>query len=130
MLYESTGDIMSEKEKIQKFLEKNYNYILTKDIIDLGIDKKNIPKFVNEGILKKVYHGIYMNPNVMEDEYYIIQLRYPSAIFSYNTAFFRKTTLDRSKNPCYITSVKLKPAEYKGRKTDDFFLHKARRSCI
>ena len=28
-----------------------------------------------------------MNPNVLEDEYYVIQLRYPSAIFSYNTAF-------------------------------------------
>lgn len=78
---------MSEKEKIKEYLNKNNNYIMTKDIIDLGIDKKNIPKLVSEGILKKVHHGIYMNPNLMEDEYYTIQLRYPSAIFSYNTAF-------------------------------------------
>ncbi len=87
MMYESTGVIMFEKEKIEKFLEKNHNYIMTKDIIDLGIDKKHIPNFLNEGVLKKVNHGIYMSPNVMEDEYYVIQLRYPSAIFSYNTAF-------------------------------------------
>ena len=40
MLNESTGDIMSEKEKIQKFLKENHNYIMTKDIINLGIDKK------------------------------------------------------------------------------------------
>ena len=87
MLNESTGDIVSEKEKIQKFLKENHNYILTRDIINLGIDKKNIPKMVDDGEIKKVNHGIYMSPNVMEDEYYIIQLRYPDAVFSYNTAF-------------------------------------------
>ena len=68
MLNESTGDIVSEKEKIQKFLKENHNYVLTRDIINLGIDKKNIPKMVDDGEIKKVNHGIYMSPNVMEDE--------------------------------------------------------------
>lgn len=77
---------MNDEEKIESFLKKNNNYIRTRNIINLGIDKKSIPKYVDEGIIKKVYHGIYMNPDIMEDEYYIIQLRYPSAIFSYNTA--------------------------------------------
>lgn len=78
---------MLEKEKIQKYFKKNNNYITTKDIVNLGIDKKNIPKMIEEGIIKKVCHGIYMNVDTLEDIYYIIQLRYPDAVFSYNTAF-------------------------------------------
>ena len=46
MLNESTGDIVSEKEKIQKFLKENHNYILTRDIINLGIDKKIFLKWL------------------------------------------------------------------------------------
>ena len=78
---------MTEKEKIFNFFKENNNYIMTKDIINLGIDKQNIPKLIETGIIKKVFHGIYMNPSVLEDEYYILELRYPNIVFSYNTAF-------------------------------------------
>lgn len=108
MLNESTGDIMSEKEKIKKFLKENHNYILTKDIINLGIDKKNIPKMVDAGEIKKVNHGIYMSPSVMEDEYYIIQLRYPDAIFSYNTAFHIMNMTNLTPSIIDITTLRKK----------------------
>mgnify|MGYP004540666877 FL=1 len=108
MLNESTGDIMSEKEKIKIFLNENHNYIMTKDIINLGIDKKSIPKMIEDGEIKKVNHGIYMSPNVMEDEYYIIQLRYPDAIFSYNTAFHIMNMTNLTPSKIDVTTLRKK----------------------
>ena len=75
------------EEKIIKYLKEHNNYIMTNELERIGVDKRNIYKYLENGVLRKVSHGIYMNPNVLEDEYYIIQLKYPSAIFSYNTAF-------------------------------------------
>ena len=99
---------MSEKEKIKIFLNENHNYIMTKDIINLGIDKKSIPKMIEDGEIKKVNHGIYMSPNVMEDEYYIIQLRYPDAIFSYNTAFHIMNMTNLTPSKIDVTTLRKK----------------------
>jgi len=80
------GVNMSNEELVNKKFEKN-NYITTNDLINMGITKTSITKLLEEGVLKKVGHGIYMKPDILEDEYYLIQLRYPKTVFSYNTAF-------------------------------------------
>lgn len=106
MVYESSVIDVNINEKVSLFLKNNNNYILTKEIIDLGINKRNIPKLINDGIIKKVSHGIYMYPNVLEDEYYIIQLRYPKSVFSYNTAFHIMNMTNLTPTEIDITSVR------------------------
>lgn len=96
---------MLEKEKIYSYFKKNNNYITTKEIEKLGIDRRIIPQLIKNGYIRKVNRGIYMNPNFMEDEYYIIQMRYPSAIFSYNTAFHIMNMTNRTPSEIDITSV-------------------------
>ena len=100
------GETMFENKMIIKFLKKNHNYITTNELESLGIDKRDIPKYIDNGTIKRVYHGIYMNPNIMEDEYYIIQMRYPSAIFSYNTAFHILNITNMTPSKIDITSVR------------------------
>lgn len=95
------GEIMN---KVAKYLKANNNYIMTKDLIKLGIDKHNITKLIEEGIIKKVCHGIYMDPKVMEDNYFILQLRYPNTIFSYNTAFHIMNMTDQIPSKLDITT--------------------------
>lgn len=97
---------MNKENLIEKNLKQNNNYITTADIVNLGIDKKYIPKLISEGILKKVGHGIYMNPNVLEDEYYIIQLRYPKSVFSYNTAFHILNMTNLTPSEIDMTSIR------------------------
>lgn len=87
MLYESNGDFMNNEEKIIGFLKKNNGYISTSDFLMLDISKPMINKFIDSGLIRKVSHGLYINNELMEDEYYIIQRKYSFAIFSYNTAF-------------------------------------------
>lgn len=96
---------MSDEELVNHELENN-NYITTNDLINIGISKINITKLVEKGILKKVSHGIYMRPDILEDEYYLIQLRYPKTVFSYNTAFHILNMTNLTPSKIDITSIR------------------------
>lgn len=78
---------MNKSEIVKEFLNNNNGYISTADFVKIGIRKSQIPKYVQSGLVRKVYYGLYIDNNLFEDEYFIIQKKYPSAIFSYNTAF-------------------------------------------
>lgn len=75
------------KEKLKNILNDNNGYVTTKLLEANGIKKQYIPSFIEKNLLKKIAHGIYINPEIIEDEYYILQLRYKDIVFSYNTAF-------------------------------------------
>lgn len=77
---------MGNKEKVIEFLNNNHGYITTAEFISLGISKPIIQKFLNEGLVERVSYGLYMDSKIFKDEYYILQKKYPLAIFSYNTA--------------------------------------------
>lgn len=86
-MYKSKKEIiMKKEERLQEFLEQNNGYISTTELLELNIYKSQIHSYIDKGIIEKVCHGLYMNTNNFKDEYYIIQKKYPSAIFSYNTA--------------------------------------------
>ncbi len=78
---------MSNEEKIRNFLKQNNGYITTADFISLGIGRHLIPNFINVGLVRKVAHGLYIDNQLLEDPYYILQKKNPYAIFSFNTAF-------------------------------------------
>lgn len=78
---------MKREKELIKFLNNNNGYITTAELVSLNISKPRIQYFINKGIIEKVSHGLYMDTNKIKDEYYILQQKYPSAIFSYNTAF-------------------------------------------
>ena len=77
---------MKNVEKLTKFLNSNNGYITTSELLNLKIHKSQIQLYINEGIIERVSQGLYMDSKLLKDEYYILQKRYPSAIFSYNTA--------------------------------------------
>lgn len=79
---------MNNEEKIKNFLRQNNGYITTAEFIFLGIGRYLIPNFIKEGLIRKVRYGLYIDNSLLEDPYYILQKRYPHAIFSYNTAFY------------------------------------------
>ena len=80
------GDYMNNETKIREFLKNNYGYITTSDFLNLSISKPLIKKYIDNGLIRKVSHGIYMDINLLIDDEYVFQKRYPEAIFSYKTA--------------------------------------------
>ncbi len=77
---------MNNEEKLIAFLKNNHGYISTSELLELKIYKSQIQFYINKGIIEKVCHGLYMDATLLKDEYFIIQKKYPCAIFSYNTA--------------------------------------------
>lgn len=97
---------MNKQEKIQEFLNQNNGYITTAEFISLGINKSLIPDFIENGLIRKVAYGIYIDNSLIEDPYYILQKRYPHAIFSFNTAFYILNLTNRTPHEIDISVPK------------------------
>lgn len=94
-----------ENEKLKEFLKNNHGYITTKEIENVGINKTLIPELIKKGILRKVAYGIYIDNNLIEDEYYLLQKRFSNIIFSYNTACYFLNLSDRAPYKIEITTI-------------------------
>ena len=79
---------MNNESKIKRFLDDNNGYISTSDFLKLNISKPLIKKYIDNGLIRKVSHGLYINSNLLDDDDYILQRRYPNIIYSYNTALY------------------------------------------
>lgn len=97
---------MSNEEKIKKFLNQNNGYITTAEFISLGISRHLIPNFINEGLIRKVAYGMYIDNSLLEDPYYILQKKYSHAIFSFNTAFYILNLTNRTPHEIDISVPK------------------------
>lgn len=93
------------EEKLKKILNDNNGYVTTRKLEENGIKKQYIPKLIQFHLLRKVSHGIYINPEIMEDEYYILQLRYKNIVFSYNTAFHLLGLSERAPYNLDVTTI-------------------------
>ncbi len=76
------------EEKLKKILEKNNGVITTKQIEKGGISRTYIDRFIKMGIIERVKTGIYISSEILEDEFYIFQIKNKNAIFSYNTSLY------------------------------------------
>lgn len=79
---------MKNESKIQRFLDGNNGYMSTSDFLKLNISKPLIKKYIDNGLIRKVSHGLYIDSNLLDDDDYILQRRYPNIIYSYNTALY------------------------------------------
>ena len=94
---------MSNEEKLKEFLNNNHGYITTSEFLNIGISKPLIQRFIDDGIIERINHGLYMDTNIFKDEYYILQNKYPLAIFSYNTALHILNLTNRTPDVIDIT---------------------------
>ena len=91
--------------KIKKFFEKNCGYITTKEIENIGISKTSIPELIKQKVLRKVAYGIYIDNNLIEDEFYILKKRFSNIVFSYNTSCYLLNLSDRAPYNIDITTI-------------------------
>lgn len=92
-------------EKLKNFLKNNNGYITTKEIENIGISKTLIPEFIKQKVLRKVAYGIYIDNNLIEDEFYILQKRFSNIVFSYNTSCYLLNLSDRAPYKIDITTI-------------------------
>lgn len=95
---------MSEN-KLKEFLNENYGYIKTRDFEKLGISRTSIQSYIDKKIIRKVSRGLYIDNNLIEDEFYILQKRFSNIVFSYNTACYLLNLSDRAPYKIDITTI-------------------------
>lgn len=91
------------ERKIKKLLKKHNGIITTKQIEEIGISRVYIKQFVKSGIIERVKKGVYISSDIIEDEFYILQIRNNSAIFSYNTAMYFWGETERTPDKIDVT---------------------------
>lgn len=87
---------MTHIENIKNLI-KEHNGVVTSSMLT----KRNIPrlylrKMTENGDLQYICRGIYADPNVWEDEMFILQAKFPKGIFSHETAMYIHGLTDRT----------------------------------
>lgn len=94
---------MDKYEKVVKFIKEGNGIYFTKEFKENGFDKYFINKLLKEGIVERYGQGVYLRSDVFEDELYIFQKKYPTIIYSYNTALYLHGLTERTPDKYDVT---------------------------
>lgn len=89
------GGQMTKFELLEKILKNNNGFIKTADAVENNVSRTYFLEFVKINELIKVANGLYMSQDTWPDDLFVIQTRYPSAIFSHETATYLLDLTDR-----------------------------------
>mgnify|MGYP006294444277 CR=1 FL=1 len=83
------------KKLIEQLLKKGNGVIKASDARMAGINNKELQRMTESGELERISHGLYIDAEHMEDEFFITQYRCRKGIYSYETALFLNNLSDR-----------------------------------
>jgi len=86
---------MSKFETLDTLLHENNGFIKTSDAIRAGVSKPYFGEYVKDRGLERAAHGLYMSQDAWDDGMYVIQVRYPGAVFSHETALYLLNLAER-----------------------------------
>ena len=90
-------------EQIIEFAKANNGVITTADISRKGILRGNLKNLVDTGKLEKTGRGVYILPEIWEDEFVNLQVRFKKGVISNETALFLWDLTDRTPNKYHMT---------------------------
>ncbi len=99
---------MGATEAIIKIAKENNGIVTTAMVVAAGFSRGNIKYLVDKGMIEKSVRGVYILPEVWEDEIFNLQNRFKRGIFSHETALFLWDLTDRTPNRYHMTF----PANY------------------
>lgn len=86
---------MSKTEALLSILQNNHGFLKTSDAMRIGISRAYLSEFVRKQGLERVAQGLYMSRDAWDDGLYVIQVRYPAAVFSHETALYLLNLAER-----------------------------------
>lgn len=94
---------MGATEMIIKIAKENNGTVTTAMVVAAGFSRGNIKYLVDKGMIEKSARGVYILPEVWEDEIFNLQNRFKRGIYSYGTALFLWNLTDRTPNRYHMT---------------------------
>lgn len=110
---------MDYRKCLEALLDKNEGVLLTKDIVEAGISKQLLSKYLKKGYIERVAQGVYLSNDAFQDDMYVLQARSGKAVFSHETALYFHDLTDRDPLQYTITL----PSGYNATKFKDKGVH-------
>ena len=95
--------LLSKFEILDSLMYINKGFIKTSDAINAGVSRTYFGEYVRERQLERVAHGLYSSQEAWEDRLYVIQVRYPEAVFSHETALYLLGIAEREPTQYSVT---------------------------
>ena len=87
---------MDYYKRIEKIINEQNGTLLSLDLDKNKIPRTYLSMMVADGKIKRIGRGVYVLPDLLEDEMYIMQKKYPNLIYSHETALFLHELSDRT----------------------------------
>lgn len=84
------------QKSIKQLLIEGNGVIKASDARLAGVKNKELQRLTESGELERISHGLYIDAEHMEDEYFITQYRCRKGVYSYETALFLHDLSDRT----------------------------------
>ena len=94
---------MGATEEIIKMAKGNNGTVTTAMVVAAGFSRGNIKYLVDKGVIEKSSRGIYILPEVWDDEIFNLQNRFKRGVYSHETALFLWDLTDRTPNKYHMT---------------------------
>ena len=94
---------MTYIEQILDMAKQSNGIVTATQITEAKIPRRCLTESVDKGFLYKASRGVYVLPNVWEDEMFILQYKYPKGIFSHETALYLHNLTDRTPSSYTMT---------------------------
>jgi len=94
---------MSKFSYLDLLLQDNNGYIKTSEATKNGVSRVYFGEYVRERGLERTAHGLYMSQDAWEDGLYVVQVRYPDAVFSHETALYLLNLAEREPTQYAVT---------------------------
>ena len=99
---------MGATEEIIRMAKENNGTVTTAMVVEAGFSRGNIKYLADKGMIEKSARGVYILPEVWEDEIFNLQNRFKRGIYSHETALFLWDLTDRTPSRYHMTF----PANY------------------
>ena len=83
-------------KRIEKIIKEQNGTLLSSDLDENEIPRTYLSMMVAEGEIERIGRGVYVASDLLEDEMYIMQKKYPNLIYSHETALFLHELSDRT----------------------------------
>lgn len=87
---------MGNIEILKKFIEKNNGILLSSDVKKLNIHKQYIKLLCDENYIERIEKGVYVKKGKIVNDFFLLQQRYKTGIYSHNTALYFYHLTDRT----------------------------------
>ena len=100
--------ILGATEEIIKMAKENNGTVTTAMVVAAGFSRGNIKYLADKGVIEKSARGVYILPEILDDEIFNLQNRFKRGVYSHETALFLWDLTDRTPNRYHMTF----PADY------------------